>query len=150
MKTLEKIKKGSDYLIDQTEKKLNTLGVIEGSTFTPTNPKEFKKYKANAEFRLTYVEEVRTLSIEYIKICALMNDLVAGVEFGNDEMVWPRNKGSRKVRILQKHAVYGAMVEAMDLAVGKVLDKLKSLGLDDEVVVAFTSDQAVVARAAGD
>lgn len=76
MKTLEKIKKGSDYLIDQTEKKLNTLGVIEGSTFTPTNPKEFKKYKANAEFRLKYVEEVRTLSIEYIKICSLMSDLV--------------------------------------------------------------------------
>ena len=35
------------------------------------------------------------------------------------------------------------MVEAMDLAVGKVLDKLESLGLDDEVVVAFTSTTAV-------
>ncbi len=36
----------------------------------------------------------------------------------------------RRVRILQKHAVYAAMVEAMDQAVGKVLDKLDDLGLD--------------------
>ena len=64
-------------------------------------------------------------------------------------MVWPRNKGARKVRILQKHAVYGAMVEAMDLAVGKVLDKLKSLGLDDEVVVAFTSDNGGLSTSEG-
>ena len=74
---------------------------------------------------------------------------VKGTEFGNEEMVWPKNKGSRKVRILQKHAVYGAMVEAMDLAVGKVLDKLKSLGLDDEVVVAFTSDNGGLSTSEG-
>ena len=76
MNTLKKIKKGSDYLVDQTEKKLKTLGVIEGSTFTPTNPTEYKRYKTNAEFRLRYVEEVRTLSIEYVKMCALMTGLV--------------------------------------------------------------------------
>ena len=74
---------------------------------------------------------------------------MTGAEFGNEEMVWPKNKGSRKVRILQKHAVYGAMVEAMDLAVGKVLDKLKSLGLDDEVVVAFTSDNGGLSTSEG-
>ena len=39
-------------------------------------------------------------------------------------MTWPKNGKTRKVRILQKHAVYAAMVEAMDLAVGKVLDSL--------------------------
>tara|TARA_R110001632_G_scaffold125931_1_gene239415 strand:+ start:88 stop:393 length:306 start_codon:yes stop_codon:yes gene_type:complete len=76
MNTLKKIKKGSDYLVDQTEKKLKTLGVVENSTFTPTNPTEYKKYKTNAEFRLRYVEEVRTLSIEYIKMCSLMTELV--------------------------------------------------------------------------
>ena len=74
---------------------------------------------------------------------------VTGAEFGDEEMVWPKNKGSRKVRILQKHAVYGAMVEAMDLAVGKVLDKLKSLELDDEVVVAFTSDNGGLSTSEG-
>ena len=74
---------------------------------------------------------------------------VTGPEFGNEELVWPKNKGKRKVRILQKHAVYGAMVEAMDLAVGKVLDKLKALGLDDEVVVAFTSDNGGLSTSEG-
>ena len=38
---------------------------------------------------------------------------IEGPEFGEEEMVFPKNKGPRKVRILQKHAVYAAMVEAM-------------------------------------
>ena len=76
MNTIEKIKKGSDYLVDQTQKKLSSLGFVENGTFTPTDPKAYKKYKTNAEFRLKYVEEVRTLSIEYIKMCALMTEIV--------------------------------------------------------------------------
>ena len=74
---------------------------------------------------------------------------IPGTEFGQEELVSPKNKGSRKVRILQKHAVYGAMVEAMDLAVGKVLDKLQALGLDDEVVVCFTSDNGGLSTSEG-
>ena len=34
----------------------------------------------------------------------------------------------RKVRILQKHTVYAAMVEAMDEAVGKVLHSSRQSG----------------------
>ncbi len=74
---------------------------------------------------------------------------INGAEFGDEEMTWPKNGKTRKVRILQKHAVYAAMVEAMDLAVGKVLDKLESLGLDDEVVVAFTSDNGGLSTSEG-
>ncbi|MDA7674676.1 sulfatase-like hydrolase/transferase, partial [bacterium] len=40
--------------------------------------------------------------------------------------------------MLQKHAVYAAMVEAMDQAVGKVMKKINDLGLEDEVVICFT------------
>ena len=72
-----------------------------------------------------------------------------GAEFGDEEMTWPKNGKTRKVRILQKHAVYAAMVEAMDLAVGKVLDKLESLGLDEDVVVAFTSDNGGLSTSEG-
>ena len=72
-----------------------------------------------------------------------------GAEFGNEELIWPKNKGTRKVRILQKHAVYAAMVEAMDLAVGRVLEKLKALGIDDKVVVAFTSDNGGLSTSEG-
>ncbi len=35
---------------------------------------------------------------------------------------------------------YGAMIEAMDLAVGRLLASLEALGLDDETLVVFTSD----------
>ena len=74
---------------------------------------------------------------------------IKGPEFGEEEMVFPRNKGPRKVRILQKHAVYAAMVEAMDMAVGKVLKKLDELGLEDEVVVCFTSDNGGLSTSEG-
>ena len=74
---------------------------------------------------------------------------INGKEFGDEEMVWPKNKGPRKYRILQKHAVYAAMVEAMDLAVGKVLSKLEALGLDDDVVVCFTSDNGGLSTSEG-
>ena len=74
---------------------------------------------------------------------------ITGPEFGEEEMVFPRNKGPRKVRILQKHAVYAAMVEAMDMAVGKVLKKLAELGLEDEVVVCFTSDNGGLSTSEG-
>ena len=74
---------------------------------------------------------------------------INGIEFGDEEMVWPKNKASRKVRILQKHAVYAAMVEAMDLAVGKVLAQLKTLGIEEKVVVAFTSDNGGLSTSEG-
>ena len=82
---------------------------------------------------------------KYKKKAAAIN----GVEFGDEEMTWPKNGKTRKVRILQKHAVYAAMVEAMDLAVGKVMSKLDSLGLTDQVVVAFTSDNGGLSTSEG-
>ena len=45
-----------------------------------------------------------------------------------------------EVRQVQDHAVYGGMVEAMDAAVGKVLDGLKAAGVADRTTVVFTSD----------
>jgi arylsulfatase A-like enzyme len=38
------------------------------------------------------------------------------------------------------HPTYAAMMETMDDAVGRVLDKLESLGLKDNTIVIFTSD----------
>jgi len=55
----------------------------------------------------------------------------------------------RKVRIVQSHAVYGGMVEAMDRAVGKVLDKLDRLGLAQNTAVLFTSDNGGLSTSEG-
>ena len=55
----------------------------------------------------------------------------------------------RKVRSVQSHAVYGGMVEAMDLAVGKVLDKVDELGLAENTAVFFTSDNGGLSTSEG-
>ncbi len=55
----------------------------------------------------------------------------------------------RDVRLVQDHAVYAAMVEAMDQAVGKVLAKLDSLGLRENTLVVFTSDNGGLSTSEG-
>ncbi|MGB1927350.1 MAG: sulfatase-like hydrolase/transferase, partial [Rubripirellula sp.] len=54
-----------------------------------------------------------------------------------------------KVRVLQSHAVYAAMVESMDRAVGKVLDRLEALGLDDSTAVFFIGDNGGLSTSEG-
>jgi arylsulfatase A-like enzyme len=61
---------------------------------------------------------------------------------------WGR-EGPRDVRLVQEHAVYAAMVEAMDLAVGKVLAKLDELGLRENTLVIFTSDNGGLSTSEG-
>lgn len=55
----------------------------------------------------------------------------------------------REVRLVQEHAVYAGMVEAMDAAVGKVLSKLEALGLDKNTLVIFTSDNGGLSTSEG-
>jgi arylsulfatase A-like enzyme len=55
----------------------------------------------------------------------------------------------RRVRILQKHAVYAAMVEAMDQAVGRVLVGLEALGLAESTLVFFMSDNGGLSTSEG-
>lgn len=72
---------------------------------------------------------------------------IAGPEFAEEEQVF--GDKPRKVRILQKHAVYAAMVEAMDEAVGKVLDQLDRSGIAENTMVLFTSDNGGLATSEG-
>lgn len=67
--------------------------------------------------------------------------------FGVEEQVW--GEATRRVRIRQTHAVYAAMVEAMDRAVGRVLDKLDELGLAEDTVVLFTADNGGLSTSEG-
>lgn len=55
----------------------------------------------------------------------------------------------REVRLTQDDAVYAAMVEAMDQAVGRVLAKLDELGLRENTVVIFTSDNGGLSTSEG-
>lgn len=55
----------------------------------------------------------------------------------------------RRVRLVQEHAVYAAMVEAMDQAVGKVLKSLKDNGIADNTLVIFFSDNGGLSTSEG-
>jgi arylsulfatase A-like enzyme len=69
-------------------------------------------------------------------------------EFADEEQIWPTDQ-PRRVRILQNHATYAAMVESMDTHVGRVLRKLKELGLDQKTAVLFMSDNGGLATSEG-
>ncbi len=58
-------------------------------------------------------------------------------------------EGERKVRMVQNHAVYAGMVQAMDEAVGKVLNALDRTGLADRTVVVFMSDNGGLSTSEG-
>lgn len=91
-------------------------------------PELVKKYKAKAE-RLGLTDQEA---------------------FGEEEKVWgkPDGKG-RPVRHLQSHATYAAMVEAMDQAVGRVLQQIDDLGLTEETIVILTSDNGGLSTSEG-
>ena len=72
---------------------------------------------------------------------------IAGEEFADEEQVF--GDKPRQVRVLQKHAVYAAMVEAMDEAVGTVLDQLDASGVADNTIVVFTSDNGGLSTSEG-
>lgn len=48
------------------------------------------------------------------------------------------------IRQTQDNPIYGGLVESMDDAIGVVLDGLETLGLDDNTIVIFTSDNGGV------
>ncbi len=72
---------------------------------------------------------------------------IAGDQFDDEEQVFGDKQ--RQVRVLQKHAVYAAMVEAMDEAVGTVLDQLDASGVANNTIVVFTSDNGGLSTSEG-
>ena len=99
---------------------------------------------------------------KYRKKAAAQPSVEDEPEFDAEEQVWPKvattvrkgktiksESGDRQVRIRQRHATYAAMVESMDNAVGAVLDKLKELGLDDNTIICFTSDNGGLSTSEG-
>ena len=70
-------------------------------------------------------------------------------EFGLEEQVWPDTDQERQVRIVQKHAIYAAMVESMDLAVGQVLDTLAETGQLEKTIICFMSDNGGLSTSEG-
>ncbi len=70
-------------------------------------------------------------------------------ERGYDQKEVFQTEFPRKVRTKQDHAVYGAMIEAMDEAVGKVIKGLKDSGKYDDTIIIFFSDNGGLSTAGG-
>jgi arylsulfatase A-like enzyme len=64
------------------------------------------------------------------------------------ETPWGK-EGAREVRLVQNHAVYAAMLEAMDSAVGRVVAGLKALNLYDNTIILVTSDNGGLSTSEG-
>ncbi len=52
-------------------------------------------------------------------------------------------------RIVQGHPVYSGMIETLDINVGRILDKLEELDLEDHTIIFFMSDNGGLATAEG-
>jgi arylsulfatase A-like enzyme len=75
-------------------------------------------------------------------------NLTANQRFAKDEPWMVHENGWRR-RLVQDHPVYAAMVENMDWNIGRLLTKLKELGIDDNTLVIFTSDNGGLSTAEG-
>ncbi|MAB89014.1 MAG: sulfatase [Planctomycetes bacterium] len=61
---------------------------------------------------------------------------------------WGKER-KRKVRLVQDHAVYAAMVEHLDASVGRIVSKLRALGLADNTAIVFMSDNGGLSTSEG-
>ncbi len=86
--------------------------------------------------------------VEKYRVKAERLGLADKPHFGPEEQVWP-DATERQVRTVQAHAVYAAMVEAMDTAVGHVLGALDDLELADNTIVCFMSDNGGLSTSEG-
>ncbi len=66
-----------------------------------------------------------------------------------DERIAPWESAGPKEWLARRMAVYAAMVEQMDLGIGKVLDALESRGLAKDTLVVFLSDNGGCAEEIG-
>lgn len=69
------------------------------------------------------------------------------LHLNKDEIFQP--EFPRQVRVKQNHVIYGAMVEAMDEAVGKVIKGLKDAGKYEDTVIIFFSDNGGLSTSEG-
>jgi arylsulfatase A-like enzyme len=70
------------------------------------------------------------------------------LRFRKDEP-WMKFEKGWKQRMVQDNAVYAAMIENMDLNIGRIMDKIEALGLADNTIIVFTSDNGGLSTAEG-
>jgi len=65
------------------------------------------------------------------------------------DWIRPEMSNNYKERIIQSNPVYAAMIYSMDENIGKVLNEVEKLGLNDKTVIFFTSDNGGLSTSEG-
>ncbi len=68
--------------------------------------------------------------------------------FAKDE-AWMKYETGWRRRLVQDNPVYAAMIENMDWNIGRMLEKMKQLDMEDNTLVIFTSDNGGLSTAEG-
>ena len=128
----------TDRLGNEASAFLDTVGenpfLLYLSFYTVHNPMQgkdslIKKYKAKAEELGIADQEVFNYDVPWID--------------------YAPERGNFRERTVQNLPVYASMVESMDFNVGKVMDRLKALGLEENTVVIFMADNGGLSTSEG-
>ncbi len=86
-------------------------------------------------------------TIPHAEYVAPDDEIYAQFEGKFEEQVLPvnRNRPDRLIRPEEPHATLAAMIVRMDRDVGRIMQRLADLGLDDDTIVFFTSDNGAAA-----
>jgi len=96
--------------------------------------------------------------LAYLSFCAVHTPLMAPEDLVKEYQAKRKKLGlddesspepPRKNRTVQSHAIYAAMIESMDSAIGQVLDALEAQGLTENTLVIFTSDNGGLSTSEG-
>jgi arylsulfatase A-like enzyme len=62
---------------------------------------------------------------------------------------WMKYETGWRRRLVQDNPIYAAMIENMDTNIGRIMDKMEQLGIDDNTMILFTSDNGGLSTAEG-
>lgn len=68
-----------------------------------------------------------------------------GPKYIDEDYQFSKNGHKHKIRQIQDHAVYAAMIQSVDESVGRIMEKLEEKGMAENTVIIFMSDNGGLA-----